>query len=76
MLNPRTPLGLNLPLSFLTLALDVDEEIDEDIRIVHPREREDNAGMVVCQFAGQPLNNARDENGKSENQVRCRVSFR
>ena len=46
-LDPRGPPRRDLGLNPLTLVVDIQQEVDESVRVVHPRQAEDDGGVVV-----------------------------
>jgi hypothetical protein len=72
---PRRPSQYHPSLAWLALVLNIEQEVNEDIGVVHPADLQHDAAMVGVQAQGLSLNDRRDENGKSKYKVGCRLDL-
>jgi hypothetical protein len=66
MLRPSYPVGQNLLFSTfgVTLVVDVKQEVDECVRVVHPAQVENDGGVVAAEPEGTRLDDRRDKDSE------------
>ena len=59
-----------------SLVVDVKDEVDKCVGVVHPTHHEDNIPMIVRHAQSASLDDGRDEDGEREDKVGRRLRFR